>query len=374
MLQRFCVRSISRAQCTKNLLWIFRCASTLQNGPEVPLRPLFLNDFKDVARLIVPGFDISLNYDARKAIHRVIENRAWAPGDCKLLALEFGPKQETSSQEAHHKLCSLNAVVSRLTELSIPLHPTVAHVGLQLSAFGPSPQALSRYARLGQWHGTGASDWNMAQVRPFALILERIRSEMLKNKSKDWNSQRKREELLALLTSPQEDGSFSSLYFPGDPLLRTVLIPLVSKLGGSPAVLALWDQIKTKWELTRSEYPERYHRRFTVRDLIFALFANNDPKSAWGLANDSTLTQDEIINDVWERLLDHPELCPDWERVPEHWRMRKALKFLRKAEHELGITWTGGENGKHVWQNGIMGEWDELVKTGSHNAEGKLDD
>lgn len=84
---------------------------------------------------------------------------------------------------------------------------------------------------------------------------------------------------------------------------------------------------------------------FILNSFIQILIRKGNPQFAWQLA--STPGNCKISDQTLKMLFHHPEHLPAWKPIYQKPAMAALEKYAKEIERQLGVIWTGGENGSH---------------------------
>ena len=74
----------------------------------------------------------------------------------------------------------------------------------------------------------------------------------------------------------------------------------------------------------------------------------NDAKCAWQVVRGSGCVAEMLDDSTWSRFLDYPEHLKTWQYGMSERVLSKYESNLTTIEKQLGICWSGGEDGFHV--------------------------
>lgn len=87
---------------------------------------------------------------------------------------------------------------------------------------------------------------------------------------------------------------------------------------------------------------------FIFNSFIQLLLAKDDPKRAWEVARNTAPRFGAIQDKSWQLLLQHPEFFDRWIPGMDKFVVDALEKYASYVERQLGVRWTGGEDGIHV--------------------------
>ncbi len=91
---------------------------------------------------------------------------------------------------------------------------------------------------------------------------------------------------------------------------------------------------------------------FIFNSYLQVLLAKNDPKRAWKVAQTTAHRFGAIQDRTWKLLLRYPEHIESWVPGMDKPIFDALEKYLFNIERQLGVRWTGGENGLHIAKGG----------------------
>lgn len=87
---------------------------------------------------------------------------------------------------------------------------------------------------------------------------------------------------------------------------------------------------------------------FVFNSCIETLLAKKSPEKAWELAQKALPDFGSIQDKTWKLLFRHPEFLAEWKPEMKGPVMDALEIYMSKAERQLGVKWTGGEDGFHL--------------------------
>ena len=254
--------------------------------------------------------------------------------------------------ERKQVLRTYNAFMSRLGALNIKPRPRPLSYALFLSAYARSTQSLWHYAQMAKDSGSNlTTNLSRATIREISKWCTNPKEFL------DWNGLRKKDELRLLLTSrnPQLPGhedtrnnNFRNLFNAMDPQHNKHLFMSIGSISGPEDLRQTWSETLEKMApYEKIESAQDF--KIMANHFIQALAMTGGPREAWETVRELQWHTDSFFEETWIVLLDHPEFITQWKPGMEGLVLRKYISLLEKAEEILGVEWSGGEDGSHVF-------------------------
>ena len=251
------------------------------------------------------------------------------------------------------KLHLTNAIVGRFQKLGISMPLALLYYGLEAAAWGNHPAAMKQYFTVFDLAKQTVDfprqiDLNLWK-QIFQAILVATRTTLCPG-SEIWR--RKRAQWIEVVTGWNvEDARFVGrercIY---DILLNfgvrglAIYFRLVRQLCPTDMILRMWleHHLLDKF---RDLPPDTLN--FIFNSFIQLLLAKKDPMRAWKVAQNTAPRFGAIQDRSWQLLLRHPEFLDDWIPGMDKSVFDALEKYASYVERQLGVEWTGGEDGTH---------------------------
>ncbi|MCJ1445950.1 MAG: hypothetical protein MMC23_006455 [Stictis urceolatum] len=148
---------------------------------------------------------------------------------------------------------------------------------------------------------------------------------------------------------------------------RVYLVYILGRLCGADAVIDAWTMYQRTEEYKRLSEAENEEQQRALgkalRPYLEALVWNGHPKVAWELVESLGWPAHRLGQETWNLLLDHPEYMTHWSPGMDDLVLIKYEEHVQRLEDTLGIRWSGGEDGSHVFvdEEGIEEDVDETL-------------
>ena len=254
--------------------------------------------------------------------------------------------------ERKQVLRTYNALVLRLAALNVPLNPKILEYGILLSAYARSTQALWHYGQL-------AKDNALQPVPSFIRFTLREIFQWCESSNGFLGSegQRTKSELLRLFTGQSlrptdeentRNNAFRSLIHPTNPAHSTYFFRILGSLSGTEELYRVWSEIFQKVDRQKKRGSSEDFK-CVANDAIQALVLAGGPQEAWAVFRDLKWDVASFSADTWTLLFEHPKYMMEWQPGMEGPVLEKYTNLIEGIERALGVTWTGGEDGGHVF-------------------------
>ncbi|MCJ1258869.1 hypothetical protein MMC24_006703 [Lignoscripta atroalba] len=260
-------------------------------------------------------------------------------------------------------LRTLNAILSRLHQLHIPIDRNMALYGIKCASRAGLAAALRHHlAILASLDDTLGIDDSLS-------VLDNLLSSIEQDSFDGWVGLRRKQELLTVATgwgngniNKSAQNRYPSVYssMRKDHLdIWSRYLDLVRKLSGKEAVFGQWLQIRTSPVfLEKASIPDlgegaRDPHSVSLRIGLVNIFVQNmvmanDPGRAWQIIYESKGILDVLDDSTWSLLLDYPEFIIDWQPEMAAPVLKKYEDHLLRIEKAMGLKWSGGEIGFHI--------------------------
>jgi hypothetical protein len=172
-----------------------------------------------------------------------------------------------------------------------------------------------------------------------------------------WEGQRRRQGLHFILAG--EDGrSLAFLDRMWDSrwdTQRKLVVAMLTRLSDPFTIYEAWTQFRASRRYRECINGTRLEHKGAISDFeeivhyhAEALIKTGAPDLAWRLVN-SVRKKAQIGDKTWGILLDHPEHNTYWHNDMRSPVLKKYEAMIQNMEQALGIQWTEGENGTHVF-------------------------
>ncbi|MCJ1295718.1 hypothetical protein MMC34_007282 [Xylographa carneopallida] len=276
------------------------------------------------------------------------------------------PSTKERSQRAYG-LRIYNYVVYVLGQQNVPLSEDVVCWGIRIAAEARSTAAIQYYLLLATRKGI---DVNHDQAYPtFQALKKWAQSERFQG----WEGIRQRQQLLFTLTG-RESQDIGSWHEPWQKCLHQMngsgpagltydYLFILQKLCGTQTVFNEWLSLKGSplWqEFSQVTGEKAKVLKVVVNAFVQVLVDGKDLERAWKVIEDSGIRLSELSTISMNALLDYPESLKRWDDGMNDHLLRRYEEKIRRIEKEMGVYWSGGENGYHTLRANSAAEDDSL--------------
>ena len=132
-------------------------------------------------------------------------------------------------------------------------------------------------------------------------------------------------------------------------------ISIIARLGDGDAIWKEWHRIKAESpfmligkNIDMMQRAENELARAIVDRFARSLLKAKQPKRAWQLVQDFGFDSQMLSNPTWSELFDYPQYIDKWEPGMSELILRIYEKHVETIERDMGIRWSGGEDGCHL--------------------------
>ncbi|MCJ1423485.1 hypothetical protein MMC29_001369 [Sticta canariensis] len=244
-----------------------------------------------------------------------------------------------------------------------PLPPMLGFHGFKAAACGNSPAAMKHYLSLVGLRPSGeclslglnADQWDM--IVKCILVTTRTQSSQSEKRlyqKKAWAEvvTYRRDFVVPEMSSGKEMTLNTSAICMYHVLIifgvhgMSNYFRLVSRFCDSQAVFEWGMDWLVHGLYDRNLPPETLN--FVFNSCIQTLLAKKSPEKAWELAQKALPNFGTIQDKTWKLLFRHPEFLAEWKPEMKGPVMDALKIYMSKAERQLGVKWTGGEDGFHL--------------------------
>lgn len=246
-----------------------------------------------------------------------------------------------------------NTLIQRLQHDKLSIPPQLMFHAFKAAAAANSAFAVENYFRIIESEFPKDHYEQKADLQPWGDIAERI---LLVNKGvrfRGWKGIRQQHGWIKAITGQATDrvrqshrhAAFYHVFLPFGIQGLKYYFRLLSRFCSS-------DVLFQDWQLTRKAYeadPSFFSQSigFIIFSYVQLLIARGHPKQAWQVADESSRLG--VVDDkTWRLLLQYPEHLATWHQEMNKFVIPTLERNLKYIERQLGVMWTGGEDGCHV--------------------------
>lgn len=259
-----------------------------------------------------------------------------------------------------NELPDYTRIFSRFVHAGLPIPQILMFHGLKAAACGNSPMAMRHYLslfcpqfKIDPAYRIQSKQWDM--IVNCILVTNRSppgQSEMTLRQEKAWSEVVAYRKVRALIDmNSRREGIVASfsiydifIEFGIDGMSN--YFRLVSRFCESQAIFE-WGMNCLVLGLYDRKLPPAT-LNFIFNSYIQTLLAKKSPEQAWKLAQKALPNFGTIHDKTWKLLLWHPEHLAEWKPGMKNHVIRALERYMLIAEYQLGVKWTGGEDGFHM--------------------------
>lgn len=258
---------------------------------------------------------------------------------------------EKSSNEG--KIHLINAMVGRFRKAGYSMPPVWIYHGLKAAACGNHPATMKQYFTVFNLAKQTTDFPQLLDLESWNEIMQAILVVIESAQSHDMKTwERKKAQWTMVVTGWNiKDVNFTRrerciydnvVHFGGPGLFN--YFRLVQCLCSAGTVLRMWLEHHLLDD-TGNLPPDTLN--FILNSFITTLLAKGDVERAWKVAQNTAPRFGAIHDRLWQMLLHHPEFLDNWIPGMDKSVFAALENYASQIEGELGIRWTGGEDGMH---------------------------